>query len=111
MATFVEFEATVMAFPEVTVEPHFEKISFRVKKKIFATYDEKNLRVTVKLSPSNQELFSSISSSVYQVDNSWGTQGWTYLELEEIGGELLEKVLISSFCQVAPKSLSDLLKN
>lgn len=28
-----------LSFPEVTEEPHFEKTSFRVKKKIFATYD------------------------------------------------------------------------
>ena len=29
------------SFPNVTKEPHFDKTSFRVKKKIFATYDAK----------------------------------------------------------------------
>ncbi|MCB0477062.1 MAG: MmcQ/YjbR family DNA-binding protein [Crocinitomicaceae bacterium] len=111
MASFIEFEEIALSFPEVSVEPHFEKISFRVKKKIFATYDEKNHRVTVKLSVSDQELYSLTGPSVYPVDNNWGKQGWTFIELGEIDRELLKKVLTSSFCEVAPKTLSDLIKN
>jgi hypothetical protein len=41
MIEFEELRKLAMSFPEVTEEPHFEKTSFRVKKKIFATYDAK----------------------------------------------------------------------
>lgn len=47
MATFTMLEKINLSFPEVTIEPHFEKISFRVKKRIFATFDEKHGRATV----------------------------------------------------------------
>ena len=69
MATFGTLEKIILDFPEITVEPHFEKISFRVKNKIFATYDEKNNRVTVKLSECEQDNFSSLDSQIYPVDN------------------------------------------
>ena len=53
-----------LLFPEVTEEPHFEKRSFRVKKKIFATYDEKNKKACIKLSEISQNIFSSILRGV-----------------------------------------------
>jgi hypothetical protein len=37
-------ENWLFSFPKATEEPHFEKTSFRVKKKFFATYDKKNKR-------------------------------------------------------------------
>ncbi len=40
--TLEKLRTLALSFPESTEEPHFEKISFRVKKKIFATYDKKN---------------------------------------------------------------------
>lgn len=70
MATFGTLEKIILDFPEITVEPHFEKISFRVKNKIFATYDEKNNRVTVKLSECEQDNFSSLDSQIYPVDTN-----------------------------------------
>jgi len=110
MATFGTLEKIALAFPEVTVEPHFGKISFRIKKKIFATYDERSHRVTVKLSEIGQDGFSSSSSSIYQVGNKWGKQGWTLVELSEISEELLAEVLRAAYCKVAPKKLSELVQ-
>jgi hypothetical protein len=41
MASLLEFKALAISFPEVSVEaPHFDKTSFRVKKKIFATLND-----------------------------------------------------------------------
>ncbi|WP_274474555.1 MmcQ/YjbR family DNA-binding protein [Mangrovimonas aestuarii] len=105
MTTFGTLEKIILNFPEVTVEPHFEKISFRVKKKIFATYDEKNNRATVKLSEKEQDIFSSLSSQIYPVDNKWGKQGWTFIDLSEVNQDLLTKTLIAAYCKVAPKKL------
>lgn len=107
MATFGTLEKIILSFPEVTVEPHFEKISFRIKKKIFTTYDERNNRITVKLSAMDQDNFSSLSSNVYPIDNKWGKQGWTFVELNELNQELLSNILRTAYCEVAPKRLSE----
>tara|TARA_R100001369_G_scaffold66226_1_gene93417 strand:+ start:1504 stop:1848 length:345 start_codon:yes stop_codon:yes gene_type:complete len=111
MVTFGTFEKITLNFPEITIEPHFEKISFRIKKKIFATYDEKHNRVTVKLSEIDQDNFSSLSSSIYPVNNKWGKQGWTFIELSQVNPELLSNVLTAAYCEVAPKKLSTLIKD
>ncbi|WP_258103242.1 MmcQ/YjbR family DNA-binding protein [Marinoscillum sp. MHG1-6] len=109
MATFRTLEIIALSFPEVSIEPHFEKISFRVRKKIFATYNETNHKVTVKLSATDQEAYSSKSSNIYQVDKKWGKQGWTFVDLEEVNEELLKDVLKSAYCEVAPKNLSEIV--
>ena len=44
MVSIDTFRKLALSFPEATEEPHFEKTSFRVKKKIFATYDDKNIK-------------------------------------------------------------------
>tara|TARA_Y100000814_G_scaffold273689_1_gene231932 strand:+ start:184 stop:522 length:339 start_codon:yes stop_codon:yes gene_type:complete len=111
MATFGTLEKIILDFPEITVEPHFEKISFRVKNKIFATYDEKNNRVTVKLSECEQDNFSSLDSQIYLVDNKWGKQGWTFIDLSEVNQDLLTKILIVAYCEVAPRKLWEQIRN
>lgn len=110
MVTFGALEKMILTFPEVTVEPHFEKISFRVKKRIFATYDEKTNRATVKLSENEQDNFSSLNSNVYPVDNKWGKLGWTCIEISEVNHDLLAKILKAAFCEVAPKKLSEQIR-
>ena len=59
MITIDNLRKIALSFPEVTEEPHFEKTSFRVKKKVFATFDDKNKRTCIKLSDIDQDVFSS----------------------------------------------------
>ena len=110
MVTFATFEKITLNFPEITVETHFEKISFRIKKKIFATYDAKHNRVTVKLSEIDQNNFSSLNSGISPVNNKWGEKGWTFIALNQVNPDLLLKVLTAGYCEVAPKKLSELIK-
>ena len=64
-----------MSFEEVTEEPHFDKTSFRVAKKIFVTMNEPEKRMTVKLSKLDQDVFCSFDANViYPVPNAWGKQ-------------------------------------
>ncbi|MEQ8476170.1 MmcQ/YjbR family DNA-binding protein [Fulvivirga sp.] len=101
-----------LSFPEATEEPHFEKNSFRVKKKIFATHDTSNNRLTIKLSEADQNLFSLIDKNViYAVDNKWGKQGWTIVELSKVSEEVLKDALATAYCEVAPKKLADMVRN
>jgi predicted DNA-binding protein (MmcQ/YjbR family) len=47
-----------LSFPKTTEQPHFEKTSFRVNKKIFATLNVKHNRITIKLSLKDQDLYA-----------------------------------------------------
>jgi predicted DNA-binding protein (MmcQ/YjbR family) len=108
MVTIETFRKLAFSFPEATEEPHFEKTSFRVKKKIFATYDDKLKRACIKLSEIDQDVFSSADKSIiYALDNKWGKQGWTLIEMEKVHKDLFEDALITAYCEVAPKKLTE----
>lgn len=97
-----------LSLPETTEEPHFEKTSFRVKKKIFATYDGNNNQACLKFSVMDQDVFSIIDKKViYPVPNKWGKQGWTFIELDKLDNGIIEGALKTSYCEVAPKKLSE----
>ena len=97
-----------LSFPEATEEPHFEKTSFRVKKKIFATYDDIKKRACIKLSEIDQNVFSSADNSIiFPVDNKWGKQGWTLIEMSKVHKDLFIDALTTAYCEVAPKKLAD----
>lgn len=82
MVSIDAFRKLALSFPEATEEPHFEKTSFRVKKKIFATYDEVKKRACIKLSEIDQDIFSAADKkNIFPVDNKWGNQGWTLIEM------------------------------
>ena len=100
-----------LSFPEAEELPHFEKASFRVKKKIFATLNEKENQVCVKLSEIDQSVFCSFdSATIYPVPNKWGKQGWTLIDLGKVPEETLLDALTSSYFIVAPKDLAELYK-
>jgi predicted DNA-binding protein (MmcQ/YjbR family) len=104
MVSIDTFRKLALSFPETTEEPHFEKTSFRVKNKIFATYDGKNKRVCIKLSEIDQDVFSLADSTIiYPVDNKWGKQGWTLIELEKVHEDLFTDALTTAYCEVASK--------
>ena len=95
-----------LSFPEAEESSHFEKISFRIKKKIFTTCDEKQQQICVKLSESDQDIFCLYDSTVvFPVANKWGKQGWTFINLPAINVELFSEILKSAYNQVAPPKL------
>jgi predicted DNA-binding protein (MmcQ/YjbR family) len=93
-----------MSLEHVSEEPHFEKTSFRIKKKIFASYDSKNKRVCVKLTVIDQASFCSFDKQViYPVPNKWGQQGWTFIDLEKVKEEILTDALQTAYQTVTAK--------
>lgn len=73
MISIETFRKLALSFPDASEEPHFEKTSFRVKKKIFATFDEKNNRAVLKLNEIDQSVFCASSEMIfYPVPNKWG---------------------------------------
>lgn len=79
------YRKLALSFHETTEDPHFEKTSFRVKKKIFATYDDIKKRACIKLSEIDQDVFSSADKTIiFPVENKWGKQGWTLIEMNKV---------------------------
>ncbi|WP_343696647.1 MmcQ/YjbR family DNA-binding protein [Flavobacterium sp.] len=104
MVSFENFRKLSLSFPNAAEEPHFEKTSFRVNKKIFATFDEKNNHAVLKLTEIDQSVFCASSEKIfYPIPNKWGKQGWTIVELERVRPEMFEDALKLSYQNVAPK--------
>ena len=100
-----------LSFPETSEQPHFEKTSFRVGKKIFATYDQVNNRLCIKLNEIDQHAFSAFDkTTIYPVPNKWGQQGWTFIELNTVNEDALKDAVIQAYIAVAPKKLGELVK-
>ncbi|HQY20040.1 MAG TPA: MmcQ/YjbR family DNA-binding protein [Ignavibacteria bacterium] len=111
MVTIDTFRKLALSFPETTEEAHFEKTSFRIKKKIFATYDDIKKRACIKLSETDQYVFSSADNTIiFPVDNKWGKQGWTIIEMSEVHKKLFAEALKSAYCEVAPKKLMEIIR-
>ncbi len=107
MVTADTVRQLALAFPETEELPHFHLTSFRVKKKIFATMDEKIKRVMVKLNLADQSVFCSYDSKViYPVPGGWGKKGATYIELSKIKRSMLKDALTVAYCTTAPPKLA-----
>jgi predicted DNA-binding protein (MmcQ/YjbR family) len=101
------FKKFPLSFPEVEETPHFEKVAYKVKKKIFVTHNIKENRCCVKLSAEDQSLFCLIDQNmIYPVPNAWGKQGWTLVNLKLVNKDILNEILKSAYCNVAPAKLA-----
>lgn len=104
MASIESFRKLALSFPGATEEPHFEKTSFRINKKIFATFDKKNNWAFLKLNEIDQSVFCASSEMIfYPIPNKWGKQGWTIVEISKVRPEMFEDALILSYENVNTK--------
>ena len=105
MITTDTFRKLASSFPGVEELPHFDKTSFRLNKKIFATMNEKENRATVKLPANDQYVFClNDKSMIYPVPNKWGLQGWTNIDLTKVNKRLLTQILKSSYKEIASRT-------
>ena len=101
MISIDDFRKMAIFFPEVTEQPHFERTSFRVKNKIFATLDAPKNLACLKLSETDQDIFSlAAKGAIYPVPNKWGKHGWTNVELEKVEEELVREALEKAYGNV-----------
>jgi hypothetical protein len=91
MVTIEAMRQMALALPEVEEKIHFDKPSFRVKNKIFATIHEKDNRAMVKLPPVIQPVFCGVDAAViYPVPGEWGKGGATFFELKKVNKAVLK---------------------
>jgi predicted DNA-binding protein (MmcQ/YjbR family) len=102
MVTITTFKQLALSFADVEEQPHFEKSSFRVKKKIFATHAPDSHIICVKLSEIDQSVFCAFDKTIiYPVDNKWGKQGWTLVDLKKVKKTMLKDLLTTAYNEVA----------
>jgi hypothetical protein len=95
------FRQLALSFPGTIELPHFDKASFRVNKKIFATLDIENKRACVMLTEIDQSVFSTFDKTViYPVPNNWGTKGATYVELKTVRKGMLKDALAQAYNKI-----------
>lgn len=106
MSDWQEARALALALPEAEEQPHFDKPSFRVRGKIFATLSAPDERLTLKLPAADQMALASLAPQACKpVAGYWGQQGWTEIHLRHSGSQQVRELLLSSWKQVAPKRL------
>jgi len=104
MVNVKTFKELALSFAGVEEQPHFEKSSFRVKKKIFATHAPETHIVCVKLSEIDQSVFCAFDKTIiYPVDNKWGKQGWTLVDLKKVRKDMLKDILSTAYNSVGSK--------
>ncbi|MEO6732552.1 MAG: MmcQ/YjbR family DNA-binding protein [Ferruginibacter sp.] len=100
------FKNMVLSFPDIVEMPHFEKTSFRLKNKIVATLDITSKKACIKLTETDQYIFATIDpTGIYPVNNKWGKQGWTFIELKKVKKNILKDALAKAYDSIAkPKA-------
>ena len=99
---------TALSLPGVTEAPHFEKTSFRVNKKIFATMAAGSTIATVMLSTADQDIFCTFDNTViYPVPNKWGQKGATHINLLKVREDMLTDLLKTAYRKAAPRELAE----
>ena len=98
------FRAVALALPETVELPHFERTSFRVRRRIFATLREADGQAVLKLPREEQAALVAMHPEVYAV-TPWGHQGWTSVDLGRADSGELRELILEAWRNVAPKRL------
>jgi predicted DNA-binding protein (MmcQ/YjbR family) len=83
MVDLEEAHQILVSMPEAVEEAHFDKPAYKMKGKIFATFNIEEKWVTLKLTPEQQTNFCE-DTSYYPVPNKWGQLGWTHVDLRRV---------------------------
>lgn len=98
------FRKLALSFPDTIELPHFHLTSFRVKKKIFATYWPKENRAMLKLSLIDQSVFCSYDHTIFSpVPGGWGKKGATFVDLKKVRKDMFKDALTTAYKELARK--------
>ena len=59
--------------------------------------------MNLKLSEVDQDVFCKIDPAIYPVDNKWGKQGWTTVNLPNVREEIFKDALMTAYNGTLPK--------
>jgi hypothetical protein len=99
------FQRLALSLPDAHEEPHFERTSFRVGKKIFATMTPDGAEAMVRVgAPDLLRSLLSDHSDVFFSHGAWTERnGSLGIRLAKAKPEMIEALLVESWKHVAPK--------
>jgi hypothetical protein len=102
MVNIETFRQLALSFPDAVELPHFDLTSFRVKKKIFATFWPKEDKAMLKLPLIEQSVFCSYDNTIfYPVPGSWGKNGSTFVDLKKVRKDIFKNALQIAYANVS----------
>jgi len=105
MVTVETFRQMALSLPGVIELPHFDRASFRVNKRIFATMQEEKKIAVLMFSPLEQSVFCAFDKNIiYPVPGGWGRQGATTFELGKIKKAMLKDALSVVYNETVEKT-------
>ena len=94
-----------LSFAGVVELSHFNRASFRINKRIFATLDEKASIAVLMFSPLEQSVFCAFDTTIiYPVPGGWGRLGATIFELHKIKKAMLKDALTVAYNETVNKT-------
>jgi hypothetical protein len=93
-----------LALPEATEEPHFERTSFRVRGKIFATAEPDGSYMNVFVDDEQREIMVRVDAQAYET-LTWGKIVYLRVHLKNAKARDVETLLRSAWERKAPKRL------
>jgi hypothetical protein len=94
-----------LSFPEAEERPHFDRPSFRVRNRIFATLPPGDSpRIVLKLPREAQRALVASEPETFGLVG-WEHQGWTAVSLTTVDPDELRELIEEAWRQVAPKRL------
>ena len=104
MISIADFRKFALSLPGTEELAHFDMPSFRVKKKIFATYHEKEHKAMLKLSPVSQSVFCAFDTNIfYPVPGGWGQKGATFVNLSAVPEDMFNDELETAYKELMSK--------
>lgn len=105
MVTPETFRKMALALPGTIEMPHFNRASFRINKRIFATLIENDKIAVLMFSPLQQSVFCSFDKTIiYPVPGGWGRQGSTIFELRKIKKAMMQDALTVVYNEILNRS-------
>jgi hypothetical protein len=102
MIDIATFRQMALSLPDTVELPHFDLTSFRVNKKIFATFHAKHNRAMLKLSLVDQSVFCAYDSTIFfPVPGGWGKKGATFVELKKVRKDMFRDALKTAYNKCA----------
>jgi len=91
-------KAIALSFPDTDEHPHFNRIAFRAKKKIFATLSYEDKTLNLMFTPTEQFIFCPPGSDViFPIPNGWGRRGATTINLNKATKKLVTDALKEAY--------------
>ena len=99
-----EVRRLALALPEATEAPHFERTSFRVRDKIFATVDPDGSGMNIFVADEQREIMTSVDPQAYET-RMWGKSGYLHVHLAKAKARDVDTLLRSAWERKEPEQL------